>query len=207
MSLRTSIHSNYYNKIASTYENRFGKKDCLTKVQSDLLSSITPGSSLLELGTGTGLLLSSLERSTSYKYIVGLDLSSSMLAIASKRLNYSSLILGDSHSLPFKAKSFDTVVCSYLVQYCSLHNLLSEINRVLKLGGLFSILEVNSTSPQGLFFGNSIVRRLIGRPSFVRFYTKKFLTDMLSLYGLVITSSFYSGVFSGSIILKGYKSF
>ncbi|MBE2998530.1 class I SAM-dependent methyltransferase [Nocardiopsis sp. HNM0947] len=89
----------------------------------------------LEVGVGTGR---NLEHYPSSVRLIGLDLSTGMLARARARLPHpsSALVAGDAHHLPLRPGSVDTVVCTLtLSSVPDLHLTLREIRRVLDHGG------------------------------------------------------------------------
>jgi demethylmenaquinone methyltransferase/2-methoxy-6-polyprenyl-1,4-benzoquinol methylase len=110
----------------------------------------TQPDSILDIATGTGdLAIQFAERSKASR-IVGLDLSEGMLEVARKKIRETpledslSFIKGDSEALPFENDSFDAITVSFGIRnFETLDKGLSEINRVLKPGGLFVILETS----------------------------------------------------------------
>jgi ubiquinone/menaquinone biosynthesis C-methylase UbiE len=95
---------------------------------------------VLEVGTGTGLLLPSYPPSVSST--VAIDIDPDMLARARLRRPGVSLLQADVRQLPFPDGSFDAVV-SCLV-FCSVEEPargLAEIRRVLRPGGQLRMLE------------------------------------------------------------------
>ncbi|HEX8823777.1 MAG TPA: methyltransferase domain-containing protein [Archangium sp.] len=95
---------------------------------------------VLEVGTGTGLLLPSYPPSVSD--VVAIDIDPEMLARARHRRSGVSLLQADVQRLPFPDASFDAVV-SCLV-FCSVEDPvrgLAELRRVLRPGGQLRMLE------------------------------------------------------------------
>ena len=95
---------------------------------------------VLEVGTGTGLLLPSYPPSVSE--VVAIDIDPEMLARARDRRPGVSLLQADVQQLPFPDSSFDTVV-SCLV-FCSVEDPargLAELRRVLRPAGQLRMLE------------------------------------------------------------------
>lgn len=94
-------------------------------------------SSVLEVGCGTGLILSRLEGAR--RRVIGVDLSRAMLRRARERSHH--LAQADAISLPFEDESFD-VVCSFkvLAHVPMISEALAELSRVVKRGG-FLIVE------------------------------------------------------------------
>ncbi len=102
------------------------------------LTEIRPDSHILEIGCGTGAVLTSLVKN-GYTQVYGLDLSFSDLHSA--RLSLSSprpLICADAAAAPLTDNCFDAVVCHFLLLWLK-HPLqtLAEVRRILKPGGWF----------------------------------------------------------------------
>lgn len=102
---------------------------------------------ILDIATGTGDLAIMIAKNTSAQ-ITGLDLSAGMLEVGKKKVAAENLsdrvtmVQGDSENLPFADASFDLVTVSFGVRnFENLEKGLSEINRILKPGGTFIILE------------------------------------------------------------------
>lgn len=105
--------------------------------------------SALDIATGTGDLAVSLAQAGIAK-VVGLDLSEGMLALGRKKIAAQNLsdriemVQGDSENLPFDDNSFDAVTVAFGVRnFENLEKGLAEINRVLKPGGIFVVLETS----------------------------------------------------------------
>jgi ubiquinone/menaquinone biosynthesis C-methylase UbiE len=94
----------------------------------------------LELNCGTGQLLDDLnERSD---FVVGLDLSSSMLDAARKQKHSDSisLVRASGSILPFRDETFNSVVSTFPASYIAKQQTLDEISRVLRPGGFFLVV-------------------------------------------------------------------
>lgn len=109
------------------------------------------GTRILEIGYGPGHLQRTLqESSTSFKpdpkrLIVGLDESKQMASLAKRRLqkvgfNKINLTRGLAQSLPFPARTFDTVVSTFPSEYIFDAHTLSDVHRILDDGGRFIVL-------------------------------------------------------------------
>jgi len=104
---------------------------------------------ILDIATGTGdfaIMLAGIHP----KRIVGLDISQGMLDVGIKKVkeknldNLIEMVLGDSENLPFADNSFDAVTVGFGVRnFENLDKGLSEINRVLRPGGIFVVLETS----------------------------------------------------------------
>lgn len=115
--------------------------DCATLLQDRRWKSwvaesaaLKDGSSVLDIGCGTGVLE---ERLRGHGFLVGADLTEEMLRVAQrKRLSgMGALVVSDGEELPFKDEAFDAVISCYAVKYCSPRALVSEIARVLRPEG------------------------------------------------------------------------
>ncbi len=104
---------------------------------------------ILDIATGTGdfaIMLAEIEP----QRIVGLDISQGMLDVGIKKVKEKNLdkliemVLGDSENLPFDDNSFDAVTVGFGVRnFENLDKGLQEINRVLRPGGIFVVLETS----------------------------------------------------------------
>lgn len=110
------------------------------------------GSKILELGHGTGHLITRLMQSG--KQAVGIDISPYMGNIAAARLKKGQLPVQLANSqaqhLPFATESFDQVVTTFPTDYILEEETLGEIFRVLKPGGTAVILPVAWITGKGL---------------------------------------------------------
>ncbi|MEN8138539.1 MAG: bifunctional demethylmenaquinone methyltransferase/2-methoxy-6-polyprenyl-1,4-benzoquinol methylase UbiE [Bacteroidota bacterium] len=107
----------------------------------------TEAKNILDIATGTGDLAIAMSKINPEK-ITGLDLSEGMLNVGREKIKSQKLdsliemIQGDSENLPFEDNTFDAITVSFGVRnFENLDKGLREINRVLKPGGTFVILE------------------------------------------------------------------
>lgn len=103
------------------------------------------GATILDVGCGYGRTLNELSQS-GFKNVVGLDYSAAMLERANVEVPGANLVRNDGHSLPFKANSFDAILC-FAVFTCIPHSneqrsLVAEVQRVLRPGGLIYISDL-----------------------------------------------------------------
>jgi len=104
---------------------------------------------ILDIATGTGdfaVMLADIQP----QRIVGLDISKGMLEVGKKKIkekgleNLIEMVWGDSENLPFDDHSFDAVTVGFGVRnFENLDKGLLEINRVLRPGGVFVVLETS----------------------------------------------------------------
>ena len=105
-------------------------------------SGVGPGSRVLEIGAGTGMVARAVASGTGAE-VVGVDRSPSMLAVARLRNGGVTYIQGDAVQLGrVVGGKFDAVVANYLLRHLSpetLQPLFSEVAVVTKGGGLFVV--------------------------------------------------------------------
>ncbi len=133
-------------KIASAFGAASSSYDGSARLQRfsgqlifDLLQQntrATENSVAVDLGTGTGFFAEHL--AGQFGQVIGLDISTSMLAFAKQqRSNNIEWLAGDIHQLPFLDNSIDIIYSNLVIQWCDpLPLVFSEIKRVLKPGGV-----------------------------------------------------------------------
>jgi SAM-dependent methyltransferase len=97
--------------------------------------NVRPGSSVLELGCGAGVLALLKRKNVN---LVGIDLSPSLLSLA-RRNGYDQVITAYLTALPFRDNYFDYVISLDVlghVAFSEKQQVLSEIKRVLKVSGV-----------------------------------------------------------------------
>jgi SAM-dependent methyltransferase len=107
------------------------------------------GERILDLGCGSGEFLNLLASKRSDFSLVGIDRSIAALGLARRRSSSQPAILvrADAKQLPFEPRQFDIVVLFGLLEHVqSYHDLLAEIHRVMKAGGLALISTSNLLS-------------------------------------------------------------
>ena len=96
------------------------------------------GQKILDIGIGTGYLTHRLKFQYPDLQIHGLDLALGMLNKAKQRIPEAMLIQADAKDLPFKGRTFDTVISNLAYQWVSdLSQALRQVKRVLKNRGRF----------------------------------------------------------------------
>jgi len=128
----------YYDAFAEQYEAERGENDpggyhdLLDELEAGFVERFAVGRDVLEVGCGTGLVLSRIARFA--RSAKGLDLSPGMLEKA--RARGLDVVLGSATELPFPHASFD-VTCSFkvLAHIPDIRIALSEMARVTRPGG------------------------------------------------------------------------
>ncbi|AFQ42543.1 class I SAM-dependent methyltransferase [Desulfosporosinus meridiei] len=110
--------------------------------------ALPPGCKVLDLGTGTGVLVPLLiEAVGSAGNVVGLDFAPQMLAEARKKYQYPNLefIEGAAEEIPLTDQAVDEVVCnSAFPHFDDLRRSAQEMARVLRPGGRVTVMHPHS---------------------------------------------------------------
>ena len=119
---------NYYDSISKGYDELYGSEQLekFEEIRKEIQGRV------LDVGCGTGLITKLIPNS------VGLDSSSGMLS------KFEGIkVLADAQKLPFKNKSFDTVISLTVLQ--DLKNPLKALNEMIRVGKkvVFSIQKRN----------------------------------------------------------------
>lgn len=131
----------FFNQAAANWDNQFGSTQ-LTQMLTKLVPkfNLKQGQKILDLGTGTGVLIPHLLQSVgSSGQITAVDFAEKMVELCRiKNINNPNVtvLVGDAESLQFPAESFDAVTCFGLFPHLeNKAKALQQINRVLKKGG------------------------------------------------------------------------
>ena len=138
----------YFNQRATIWDETVAEKDAIKLERMARRLNIKPGSTILDVGTGTGVFIPFLlSKMGENGRIVALDFAEEMLRKAQAKdfdgnIDY---LNADVNSIPLDGDVFDTVVC-----YCSFPHFqdkpraLIEMNRVIKAGGELFICHTSS---------------------------------------------------------------
>ncbi|MBD3224920.1 MAG: methyltransferase domain-containing protein [Caldithrix sp.] len=101
---------------------------------------------VLDMGSGTGVLIPVLTSEYSLNTIVEFDIAENMLQSAKKKYqnqNALHFIHGDGHKPPFADNAFATVLCfSVFPHFSNRHLIIKEFRRILKTNGRFIIMHL-----------------------------------------------------------------
>jgi SAM-dependent methyltransferase len=99
------------------------------------LANLEPGSSILEVGSGTGVICADTAREHDYQ-LFGLDINQKAVSFATRFDPHSNYLVGDGFDLPFPSSSFDAVFCHFLLLWVEVPSrILHEMLRILHPGG------------------------------------------------------------------------
>ena len=152
----TIKQKSYYDKKATTFENgilvhRKNRNHILKIEKIAEVLDLQEGSTVLEVGTGTGIHAAWLMKHKKMK-LIGLDISESMLKKAKEGLQNIekeiSFVVGEGQKLPFKDNTFDAAFCSgTLHHFSNPEEGIVELVRVTKIGGNVAVMEPNWLFP------------------------------------------------------------
>ena len=146
----------YFDRHASSWDEmlKYGEKVSeLTEVVNWF--RLADGYSILDIGTGTGILLPLLKEAISKEgRLIAIDFSFKMIEMAKLRqcLGDKFLINADVESLPFQSDLFDRIICfSAFPHFHNKARALLEMVRVLKSGGTLFITHLKSVEELNQF--------------------------------------------------------
>lgn len=140
----------HFNTIAPVYDEKCkSRKNYLKSIDKLVLSNLSKikNPKILDVGCGTGSRSEMFKKKLVGSKITGVEISTEMLKIAMKT-DLDKIVHSSFTNLPLKANSFDAVIClfntfGYLTGDRQRKRALSEIERVLRKGGIFIIDVMN----------------------------------------------------------------
>jgi len=126
----TEQNANTYDRIvryATIGRDMYWKKKILNKIQ---------GKIVLDLASGTGILSEMIKSSTSGLDVLSLDLSFDYAKISNNRRKIRNVVNANAEMLPFRNRSCDCIVSSYLAKYVDINKVVTEISRVITPNGV-----------------------------------------------------------------------
>jgi ubiquinone/menaquinone biosynthesis C-methylase UbiE len=149
----SELSSHYEKAVDSELKTFWGWS--YQKFLEELVSrtSLRENQKILDIATGTSVIPRKiLGLNIPGIHITGQDISEAMLRRGKKHINEEGhsaavdLACSDAMALPFRSHSFDVVVSGLSSHHMNIPIMLSEMKRVLKPGGLISLIDVG-TSP------------------------------------------------------------
>jgi len=138
----------YFNQRAAIWDETASEKDTTKLKQMARRLNIKPGSTVLDVGTGTGVFIPFLLSEMGEKgRIVALDFTEKMLRRAQAKgfngnIDY---LCADVTNIPLGEEIFDIVICySSFPHFQNKPRALAEMNRVIKTGGKLFICHTSS---------------------------------------------------------------
>lgn len=137
-------HREYFDKAAAKWDE-LTEEETLVRLREIVAAlDIQPGARVLDVGTGTGVLLPLLLERESQ--VVAIDFSRQMLKRARAKGYPVAYVQGDAQYLPLKDETFDWVICNAVFpHFPDKLRALSEVRRVLREGGRLVICHTESS--------------------------------------------------------------
>lgn len=149
----------YFDRHAPSWDEMLKYNERITELL-EVVSwfGLEEGHWVLDVGTGTGILLPLIQQAIGPKgMLVGFDFSLKMIEMAKLRefLGKKMLFTADANSIPIQSNLFDRVICfSAFPHFSNKLNALKEMTRVLKRGGLLFIAHLKSVEELNQFHKN-----------------------------------------------------
>ncbi len=124
------------------------------------------GNSLLDVGCGSGMALAIIKAAKPHLTVKGIDPSSEAVAIWQQR-NIDAIV-GEAEKLPYKDRTFDTVVSSHVIEHIEDH--LLAVKEIVRVSRKRSIIIVPS--------GN-VDEKNLGSPH-LRYYDRKSFSNLIA---------------------------
>jgi len=153
----------------------YGKYTC--KVKLDFLKKRIKGLTL-DVGCGKGSYIQELLKEG--HNIIGLDIDAELIKYA-KQHSKGEFVIGDAYNLPFRDKSFSTVICCSLLEHLKIpKDALWEVFRVTKLNALFNVPRIellgHDTSHIRLYRDEEDVTQCLGEIPHSRIFVRPYFS-------------------------------
>ena len=144
-----------------------------------------PFLTMLDVGCGTGSLLSMIHEKKPDAKLFGADLSDEMIKVAKGKLGEKAdLRVADSEHLPFKEKSFDLISCTFSFHhYPNPKAVFTEIARVLNPGGKLILADAHFAPLRPII---NLFVIPFSKEGEVRIYSKKEMYALAQSAGLTV---------------------
>jgi len=184
---RKELSNIAFSRDAATYDqsSRYEPlRRCYPAIAAEAGS--VPSQAILDVGCGTGALLSLIRQDNKTVRLFGVDLSEAMIRVAKAKLGKdANLGVSESESLPFKDGSFDQLLCTF-----SFHHhpnpamVLREMRRVLSKRGRLILADPIAPVPV-----RQILNLLIplSKDGAVRYYSKRELHALVRSAGFIVS--------------------
>jgi demethylmenaquinone methyltransferase/2-methoxy-6-polyprenyl-1,4-benzoquinol methylase len=208
---RQNFVNDLFNEAAPDYDwvsgiMSFGR-DQIYRREALQRAGLTNGMRLLDVATGTGLMIkAALELGVAPALVTGVDPSQGMLAENRKR-NPVTLLEGTGEALPCGDATFDFVCMGYALRHVEdLGKLFGEFKRVLKPDGKILILEITRpTNPVALPLIRFYMRQLVPRIGWLRRRNKS-TVKLMQYYWATIAECVSPSVIIAALADSGFKN-
>lgn len=166
----------YFDRHASSWDEMLQYEEKTSQLSEAVKwFELAEGDAVLDVGTGTGILLPLIRQAIGPKgTLIGFDFSLKMLEKAKRRQcpGEKILINANVESLPFRSDLFDRIICfSAFPHFSDKLRVLLEMVRVLKSGGVLFIAHLKSVEELNQFhqsIGGPVAQDLLPQPERIR---------------------------------------
>ncbi|WP_457642878.1 class I SAM-dependent methyltransferase [Persephonella sp.] len=212
-----------FDSVVKRYDRflNFATFGFINKWQEVLVKNTPAGEFPLDIGTGTGEVVSKLIQAYPDSFPVGLDVAPNMLKKAKEKNSgkRAFFVQASAYDLPFKDSSITSVLMSLVFRHLDGDKAVSEFTRVLKTGGHIGILDISKPSKviyNSIFFFANRIFRPVGQIIFSKeeydyfmesiqnSKTPEELEDMFKKHGysMVFSRTFFLGMVAVSVFKK-----
>jgi ubiquinone/menaquinone biosynthesis C-methylase UbiE len=174
----------------------------LRHLMSVLRRRARPDASLLEVGCGSGRILSSIRARDTSLRLTGIDLSAEQVQLAQRSHPGIDFVCGNGESLPFADASFDYVIFFDFLEHIERPRAsLAEMHRVLAPGGVLHL--VCPAEGQSIYW---LSRKLFGRhfkeqtAGHIQVFSRRELADLVRATGFALEKTQFSYHLLGSVL-------
>lgn len=140
------MSKDFFNQMAENWDS-YAKHDMLKAELMVSMLDIKENDKVLDVGTGTGVLIPLLMHFTAEKNITAIDEAEKMIEVAEKKFSDTEVnfICGDVLSYPFAKASFDFIICySMFPHFKDKVKAIEILGSYLKKGGKLAVLHSQS---------------------------------------------------------------
>jgi ubiquinone/menaquinone biosynthesis C-methylase UbiE len=131
----------YIHGTEAAEQQRLVSLNRLTNPEFVRFLNVQPRSRVLEVGSGLGILSSTVARATDGGTVVGVELAAAQVEGAARGVGVA-YVRGDAHALALADNTFDLVYARYLLEHVGAPDVvLGEMHRVLRPGGRVAVME------------------------------------------------------------------
>jgi ubiquinone/menaquinone biosynthesis C-methylase UbiE len=183
-----------YNQVAHEYARLEGESEWpRMRWLRKLLDRLEPGSSVLDLGCGSGE-PADVEISKEHQ-VTGVDISQTQINLARQNVPIGYFLHGDAGSVEFPPSSFDAVVSFFTLEHIPREEhqiVLQRINNWLRVGGLLLIsIEAGDC--------DDVMGEWLGVPMFISCYDPETMKQMVNEVGFELLETAIETQLEGGI--------
>lgn len=143
------VVTDFFGQVARAYDTRALQRIVYRPPQDQVVAELRAAGSrrIADIGCGTGILTSRIERDLHPEVVYGVDASEGMLAQARRRSSTVRWLHSAAEHLPFEDGELDAVVTTSAFHFFDHPAALAEFHRVLAPGGLVAVATIHPSAP------------------------------------------------------------